>query len=618
MSYEPSSSSYVQYMPPPHPVQNVHLSDDFVILEFTRVSFIVYNRTFRGALKSSRQILSELSGVFHGGTITCIMGPSGCGKTTLMNAVAGRMQPGSNSRSSLSLQVSLNGQLVEPVANRKQIGFVQAHETLYPTDTPLEAFTFVAMLKLRKLSSEQRKLKVQEMLTVLRLQNCAGTFLGSPTLKGVSSGEKKRTSVGLELLPEPEILFLDEPTTGLDSVTALELMELLKEFANRGVCIVTVLHQPSPKILDLVNNVIYMTRGFIVYHGPRESVVAYFSSRGYACPPEYNPSDYIMFLLQTLGDGAIADLVEWYRPAMEQTLGEISNRRQLVATGQAVGHQLQPEQRPPVYAQMAHLLRREYRSTMRDKSVLWLRLLLSLIFGTIIGFLFFQVGNDGLGTLNPSHVGLIATLGIFSLVSAGQALVIAFADERPIAIREYSSGLYGIPAYSLSKDVLEYPILLMSVLTYLTLGYLLGGLVGSFLLLVRGNLVHMCLFLVPGNVLDGDCQRRDFFPTSFVSNNRRNGHSAGRIFPCCSNPSIGFLRESIPSPGGSELASMDTPPKVRLGNNVHRGIQRAAGLPVAFCSGPHLSQHDFVLHIYAPRYHHIASPVSDSRALVAL
>ena len=361
---------------------------------------------------------------------------------------------------------------------------MHAHEALYPTDTPIESFEFVARLKQPSLRVEERAAKVQSTIDSLRLRKCADTYMGSATVKGVSSGEKKRSSVGIELIPERDVLFLDEPTTGLDSVAALELVSLLKQIALKGVCIVAVVHQPSNEIMDLFDNVMYMARGDLVYYGPTTSVVAYFARNGYSCPQEYNPADYVMFVLQTIGNGALLDLINGFRSRNLEVKDQIESNRRRVVQDPSLIRRLKPSERADALIQFIWLVRREYRSTVRDMTVVVLRLFISLLFATVMGFLFFQVGQNPGGALDPSHIGLVASLAIFAMFSSGQNLLIAFAAERPIAIRENGSGFYSIIAYSLSKDVLELPIAVLSVLIYLTLGYLIGGLVGSFLLLV--------------------------------------------------------------------------------------------------------------------------------------
>ena len=465
-----------------------------VSVEFTNVDFTVYQRTRRRKVVSANHILKNLSGVFEGGSMTCILGPSGCGKTTLMSAVAGRMAPARSPTRSLTIDLSINGKLVDPISNRMFIGFVHAHETLYPTDTPLEAFEFVAALRCGKnVSSETITDRAHSMLQALRLEGCAGTYLGSATLKGVSSGEKKRTAVGIELIPNPEILFLDEPTTGLDSVTAYEVVALLKEIANKQVCVVAVVHQPSPKIFHLFDNVLFMVTGDIVYHGPVTSVVSYFADRGYMCPAEYNPADYVLFLLQTLGKAPIELLVDDYCRSMEHTKRDILAAR----IRPTETHTLWKYDSNTLWVQLKWLLKRELRSAVRDKTVVVLRIVLAIIFGTIIGFLFFQVGNAPTvgGEINPSEIGLVAVLGIFSMFSVGQSLLISFAAERPIAIREYSSGIYALPVYSISKDLLEYPVVILCVSIYSVLGYFLGALPGNFLLLVCFVQIS-CIFIL--------------------------------------------------------------------------------------------------------------------------
>ena len=414
--------------------------------------------------------------------MTAILGPSGCGKTTLLNAIAGRMQS-----PNLSLCLSLNGTQVDPVDNRVNIGFVPAHEALFATDTPEEAFQFVSKLTLVDLCKAERDNRVDKMLRTLRLEKCADTYIGSVLVKGVSSGEKKRVSIGIELIPERQILFLDEPTTGLDSVTALELIQLLKSIASLGVCVVAVIHQPSKLIWDAFDNALFMVQGEVVYQGPAALVPEYFGSRGFVCPTEYNPPDYLMFLLQTLGDGAIRELVEENKPAVRKIREFINNSRKTFLDTR-FAREIKPFKRVGPAEQFVQLVAREYRGTVRDPSLVALRLSIAFVFAIVIGFLFFQVGHSA--PSSASHIGLVAALGIFAFTSSGQSLLLAYAAERPIALKEFGSGFYSIWIYSVSKDVLEYPLVAIGVLIYLTFGYLIGGLSGSYLLLVCVPRIH--------------------------------------------------------------------------------------------------------------------------------
>lgn len=478
----------------PLPARNPEVSDP-IMIEGTDVTFVTKQKG------QARVILDALSCVFYGGTLNAILGPSGCGKTTLMLAIGGRM-----SLKDLKIFLSINGLEINPVLNRFNVGFVPAHETLFATDTPREALNFVARLTRPELTDDQRQQKAREMIEALRLRGSQDTYMGSAIIKGVSSGEKKRSSVGMELLPERQILFLDEPTTGLDAVTAYELVYLLRKIAvEKKVCVVAVIHQPSAKIWDLFDNVMFMAQGEIVYHGPVNSVTQYFASRGYTCPVAFTPADYIMLILQTVGLAALQTLVDEYRAAMNRTKDEILDRRRAVKEGRVEPRRLVPFVGAGFVPQFTELVKREYRSTVRDLTVVFLRIALALAFATVIGFLFFQVGTQPGGAANPSHIGLVAALAIFSISSSGQALLLAYAAERPIALREYGSGFYSILAYSLSKDVLEIPLVALAVLTYLTLGYLIGGLQGSFLLLVC-----QCLLFFMNSRSSSECCCQDY------------------------------------------------------------------------------------------------------------
>ena len=103
------------------------------------------------------------------------------------------------------------------------------------------------------------------MIKELGLTRCKNTKVGNSLIRGVSGGERKRTSIGVELLTNPSMLFLDEPTTGLDSSTALQVVELLKILSRRGVNVMTTIHQPSTEIFHSFEKLILICKGNILY-----------------------------------------------------------------------------------------------------------------------------------------------------------------------------------------------------------------------------------------------------------------------------------------------------------------------------------------------------------------
>lgn len=143
------------------------------------------------------------------------MGASGAGKTSLLNILAGRAT--TSGRIRIEADVRLNNYAVDPtnITVRKFIAFVAQDDSLPATATPRESIRFSAKLRLPKSTKEaQLDQLASRMVNELGLSSCADTIVGGPLIKGISGGERKRTSVGVELVVKPNMVFLDEPTSG--------------------------------------------------------------------------------------------------------------------------------------------------------------------------------------------------------------------------------------------------------------------------------------------------------------------------------------------------------------------------------------------------------------------
>lgn len=140
------------------------------------------------------------------------MGPSGAGKSSLLNVLAGRSATGNGV--SISGKVMVGGKSINPVAFRKNIAYVMQDDALMATATPREALMFSASMRLPgTLSSAELRARVDRLLNELGLMACADVVIGGALIKGISGGQRKRTSVGVELITQPVLLFLDEPVS---------------------------------------------------------------------------------------------------------------------------------------------------------------------------------------------------------------------------------------------------------------------------------------------------------------------------------------------------------------------------------------------------------------------
>jgi ABC-type multidrug transport system ATPase subunit len=145
-------------------------------------------------------------------------------------------------------------------------GFVPQDDILMETMTTRECLTFSARLRLTGLSDKVQDQRVEKILEELGIQHCADTRLGGNLVRGVSGGEKKRASIGYELIADPAVLFLDEPTTGLDSSTASKIIRIIKLQAERtNRTILATIHQPSSDIYSIFDKLLLLSDGRAVF-----------------------------------------------------------------------------------------------------------------------------------------------------------------------------------------------------------------------------------------------------------------------------------------------------------------------------------------------------------------
>jgi ABC-type multidrug transport system ATPase subunit len=174
--------------------------------------------------------------------------------------------------------------------------YVQQDDILFQTMTVRECLEFSAKLKLRGELADKIT-RVDNLISELRLNKCQNTKIGGDLIRGVSGGERKRTSIGVELITDPNLIFLDEPTTGLDSYTATSVIETLRDLTYSGKTVVSTIHQPNSNIYQSFDRLMLMSLGKIIYFNEARLAVNYFSELGFACPKFSNPADYFMHMM---------------------------------------------------------------------------------------------------------------------------------------------------------------------------------------------------------------------------------------------------------------------------------------------------------------------------------
>lgn len=172
--------------------------------------------------------------------------------------------------------------------------FVQEEDVLQGGMTCREHLTFAARMRSDPNTDEVMiRMNVDKLLKRMDLVDCQNTKFGRGG-KGLSGGEKKRTSIAYELVGDPAVLLLDEPTSGLDSETALNLCRLLKREARGGLSILATIHSPSADIFHTFDRVIVLADGYTIYNGATKDVVKWLNGFGYAQGQYVNPADTLL------------------------------------------------------------------------------------------------------------------------------------------------------------------------------------------------------------------------------------------------------------------------------------------------------------------------------------
>lgn len=220
--------------------------------------------------KGNKQALHQLNLVEKSGNLIGIMGGSGSGKSTLLNVLNGNYTPTYGSVKINGIDIHKDPKSIEGV-----IGHIAQDDLLIEELTVFENLYFNAELCFKDDSPEELAKKTSETLNSLGLYEAKDLRVGSPLDKTISGGQRKRLNIALELIREPSVLFVDEPTSGLSSRDSENIMDLLKELTLKGKLIFVVIHQPSSAIFKMFDKLFLLDQGgYPIYYGnPVESII---------------------------------------------------------------------------------------------------------------------------------------------------------------------------------------------------------------------------------------------------------------------------------------------------------------------------------------------------------
>ncbi|KAI4894233.1 hypothetical protein NFI96_025424 [Prochilodus magdalenae] len=431
-----------------------------------------------------KDILIDVNGIMRPG-MNAILGATGSGKSSFLDVLAARKDP-----KGLSGEVLIDG-APQPPNFKCLSGYVVQDDVVMGTLTVRENLRFSAALRLpMSVSQKEKEKKVELLIEELGLTKVADSRVGTQLIRGISGGERKRTNIGMELIIDPSVLFLDEPTTGLDASTANSVLALLKRMSNHGRTIILSIHQPRYSIYRLFDSLTLLAGGRLVYHGSAKSALEYFSDIGFVCEPHNNPADFFLDVIN--GDSSAVyqnelDMEQSPHQNIEQRLVEEyktsshyrETRVELEKIMQGRNYNGKTKTRTITYNtnfqhQFKWVLKRTFRNLMLNPQTSFAQVGVTLFLALIAGAIFFGVsgGLDGIQNRMGSLF-FITTNQCFSALSSAEL----FITERKLFLHEYVSGYYRVSVYFLSKilsDILTlrtFPAIIFSCVAYWMIGY---------------------------------------------------------------------------------------------------------------------------------------------------
>ncbi len=421
------------------------------------------------------------------GALLGIMGGSGAGKSTLLNVLNGNYTPSEGKVTINGIDIHRDKAAIEGV-----IGYVSQDDLLIEELTVFQNLFYNAKLCFGNLSNRQVAKRVLKTLSALGLYETKELKVGSPLEKTISGGQRKRLNIALELIREPSVMFVDEPTSGLSSRDSENIMDLLKELALKGKLIFVVIHQPSSDIFKMFDKLlIFDVGGYPIYNGNPVDGVMYYKklinhvkSDESECPTcgNVNPEQIFNIIESKVVDeyGNMTQhrkisALEWnkhYLEQLEASSGDVPDVTEI------------PEntfKKPNKFRQMAIFFIRDVLSKLTNKQYIFINLLEAPALAFILAFFVkFYNSDDEAGYVFKNNENIPQFLFIAVIVALFVGLTVAAEEiikDQKILKRESFLNL-SKGSYLMSK------ILIMFIISAIQMW--LFVFVGNFILEIKG------------------------------------------------------------------------------------------------------------------------------------
>ncbi|XP_049867817.1 ATP-binding cassette sub-family G member 1 [Pectinophora gossypiella] len=425
-----------------------------------------------GINKGYKQILHGVSGRLRPRQLIAIMGPSGAGKSTLLDVLSGYRTTG------VGGAVFINGRGRNMKRFKRMSCYIQQDDRLQGLLTVGENMMVAADLKLpTKLDRYEKGEVIEDILTNLGLYEHMNTRASQ-----LSGGQRKRLSIALELINNPLIMFLDEPTTGLDSSSCSQVVQLCRSLAHQGRTIVCTVHQPSASLFALFDHVYVLAAGRCLYQGTTRNLVPYLDQAGIPCPIYHNPADYIielasgeygedkLTLLTTKAENGRA--LEWFEhPDSIPSMEGLRKQYPLSLLKEEDSHN--GDEETSQSNQRSVLIKRGFMKAKRDSTMTHLRLMVNVVVGIMLGALFINAGNEGSRVLE--NYNLLFAILMHHMMSPMMLTILTFPSEMSVLSKEHFNRWYSLGSYYISITIVDLPVSIVSCFIFSVIVYTMSS-----------------------------------------------------------------------------------------------------------------------------------------------
>ncbi|KAF9551145.1 hypothetical protein EC957_010031 [Mortierella hygrophila] len=447
-----------------------------------------------------RAILSNIDVKATPGRVLAIMGPSGSGKTTLLDLLADRQ---ARNIGKIQGDILLNDVPVKQYGSirKRLVGYVTQEDDFIETLTVLETLTFAAKMRLpRAMSTKDKLARVDDVMEELNLTHIKNTKVGGAVIRGISGGEKRRVTIGIELLSSPSVLLLDEPTSGLSSTDALNVANAIKELARKGRTVILTVHQPRSDIYELFDDLLLLSKGKVVYFGKAQEAAAYFEALGHEVPVGWNVADYFLDLItlhedKTSNEGSsssqedfaqkyasfVATNPKAYLTELLQKHQNDSEKRKDDALLDQFKKAYTTEYATTTLTQTLLLTQRSLTNLARHPTIFQASAFIHIVFALVIGSLFSGLKDRpemGATSFNKSIALFFITSFLATMTFSAMP---QFIIERSLFLRERAAGMYRTSSYFFAKTIVETLSYTVLSVIFVVITYYLIGLKGSLI-----------------------------------------------------------------------------------------------------------------------------------------